>query len=51
MTNPRHSGVTEHYRTLVEAAGYSWAEYADCDHWTLSMLFDTWEEEDEGDYL
>ena len=38
-----------HYRAIVEARGFEWAEYADCDEWTLSMLFDDndfdeWEE-------
>ena len=35
------------YRERVEAQGLEWAEYADCDEWTLSMLFDSWEEEEE----
>ena len=29
-----------HYRAICEARGFEWAEYADCDEWTLSMLFD-----------
>jgi len=35
------------YRAKCEAQGFDWADYCDCDEWTLSMLFDTWEEEDE----
>ena len=40
------------YKARVEAAGFEWSEYSDCDEWTLSMLFDSFDvEEDEEDYL
>lgn len=41
----------EIYRYRCEAQGLTWAEYADCDEWTLSMLFDSWEEDEEEVYL
>ena len=37
----------EIYRYRCEAQGLTWEEYADCDEWTLSMLFDTWEEDED----
>lgn len=37
----------EIYRYRCEAQGLSWSEYCDLDEWSLSMLFDTWEEDDE----
>lgn len=42
-----NSQTIEAYRYRCEAQGLSWADYCDCDEWTLSMLFDTWEEDDE----
>lgn len=36
-----------HYRAICEARGFEWAEYADCDEWTLSMIFDDVESDDE----
>ena len=35
------------YQARCEAQGLEWAEYADCDEWTLSMLFDSFDVEDE----
>ena len=44
--------VKAYYQAKCEAQGFEWAEYADCDEWTLSMLFDTFETDDESeDYL
>jgi hypothetical protein len=35
------------YRDIIIAQGLDPADYADCDAWTLSMLFDSWDEDDE----
>lgn len=39
--------IFDTYREAIVAQGLDPADYADCDAWTLSMLFDTWDEDEE----
>ena len=43
------TSTLNHYRAICEAQGLTWADYCDCDEWTLSMLFDDTDFDDEGE--
>ena len=46
--NKQDTNLVGYYRLLCESRGLAWSEYSDCDEWTLTMLFEDFDyDEDE----